>query len=339
MSSTNKTVPESVKMKDVAERAEVSLMTISRALNTPDKVSPLTLKKIKKAIVELEYVPNMIAGTLSSQKSGFIAALVPFLKSSPLTDTIRALATHLREHHYQLLLGSTNYSIHQEEALLVALLGRRPEAIVLTGSLHSSTSKRFLKRAGIPIVEIWDLPSDPLDLVVGYSNHDSGYQITHKLIQKGYRSIAYGITSSNDDRGEQRLQGYLAAIEESGLPVFIERLGAPPVQMEHGIQAISNLLAHEKKSDALICVSDTMAVGAIFECQRRNISIPQELAIAGFGDFEIASNIVPSLTTVRVSGEEIGIKTAELLLKRLQNQHIENSIVKVGSIYIERETT
>ena len=119
MSSTNKTVPESVKMKDVAERAEVSLMTISRALNTPDKVSPLTLKKIKKAIVELEYVPNMIAGTLSSQKSGFIAALVPFLKSSPLTDTIRALATHLREHHYQLLLGSTNYSIHQEEALVI----------------------------------------------------------------------------------------------------------------------------------------------------------------------------------------------------------------------------
>ena len=169
MSSTNKTVPDSVKMKDVAERAEVSLMTISRALNTPDKVSPLTLKKIKRAIVELEYVPNMIAGTLSSQKSGFIAALVPFLNSSPLTDTIRALATHLREHHYQLLLGSTNYSIHQEEALLVALLGRRPEAIVLTGSLHSSTSKRFLKRAGIPIVEIWDLPSDPLDLVVGLS--------------------------------------------------------------------------------------------------------------------------------------------------------------------------
>ena len=91
-------------MKDVAEHAEVSLMTISRVLNTPEKVSPLTLKKIKKAIAELEYVPDLTAGTLSSKKSGFIAALVPFLNSSPLTDTIRALDAHLREHRYQLLL-------------------------------------------------------------------------------------------------------------------------------------------------------------------------------------------------------------------------------------------
>ena len=326
-------------MKDVAEHAEVSLMTISRALNTPEKVSPLTLKKIKKAIAELEYVPDLTAGTLSSKKSGFIAALVPFLNSSPLTDTIRALDAHLREHRYQLLLGSTNYSIQQEEALLIELLGRRPEAIVLTGSLHTSTSKRLLKRSGIPVVEIWDLPSAPIDLAVGYSNHDSGYQITQNLIDKGYQSIAYGITSSIDDRGEQRLQGYLSAVKDSGLPDFVERLGDPPVQMEHGIQAISNLLARDRKPEALICVSDTMAVGAIFECQRRKIRIPQEMAIAGFGDFEMARHLVPALTTVRVSGQEIGAKTAELILKRLQNRPVENLIVTVGSIFIERETT
>jgi LacI family gluconate utilization system Gnt-I transcriptional repressor len=287
----------------------------------------------------LEYVPNLNAGTLSSKKSGFIAALVPFLNSSPFTDTIRVLANHLREHRYQLLLGSTNYSIHQEESLLLSLLGHRPEAIVLTGGLHSSTSKKYLKRAGIPVVEIWDLPPDPIDLVVGYSNHDSGYQITKSLIQRGYISIVYGITNSNDDRGEQRLQGYISAVEEAGIPVLVERLGKPPVQMEHGIRAISNILAYKQKPDALICVSDTMAVGAIFECQRRNINIPKDMAIAGFGDFEIASNIVPSLTTVSVSGHEIGLKTAKLLLKRLQNQLVNNSIIKVRSILIERETT
>ena len=106
-----------IKMKDVADRVEVSLMTISRALNTPEKVSKLTLNKIKEAMVDLGYVPNLVAGTLSSKKSRFVGALVPYLNSSPFTDTIRSLANHLRKHRYQLLIGSTNYSVYEEESL------------------------------------------------------------------------------------------------------------------------------------------------------------------------------------------------------------------------------
>ena len=158
------------------------------------------------------------------------------------------------------------------------------------------------------------------------------------MIQRGYTSIVYAITSSNDDRGEKRLQGYISALEEFGLPILVERIGNAPVKMEQGIRAISNILAYEQKPDALICVSDTMAIGSIFECQRRKMNIPKDMAIAGFGDFEISSNIVPSLTTVRVSGEEIGLKTAKLLVKRLQNEPVKNSILKVNSTIIERET-
>jgi len=327
-------------MKDVAERVGVSLMTISRALRNPEKVALATRKKIEEAIADLDYVPDLTAGTLSSQKSGFIAALVPLLNSSPFADTVQALSAHLRERGYQLLLGSTNYSLEQEESLLVTLLGRRPEAIVLTGRRHSDTSRRLLKRAGIPVVEIWDLPPEPLDMVVGYSNHDSGFQLCQRLIEKGHRAIGYAITSTgDDDRGEQRLQGHIAALEAAGLPVLVERVGEPPVTMETGAAAFSSLLAKSPELDAVVCVSDTMAVGALFECQRRGIAVPRQMAVAGFGDFEVARNLVPALTTVRVSGQEIGMHTAELLVQRLQGQSVQSAIMDVGVILAERETT
>ena len=154
--------PDSVRMEDVARAAGVSAITVSRALNAPDKLSPATLRAVRAAIERLRYVPNLTAGSLASNRSRTVAVIVPTVNSSIFSDTIDGLAQALASHRYQLLLGQTNYRLEEESALVQAFLGRRVDGLVLTGVNHARGVRSSILRAGIPVVETWDL-SDATD--------------------------------------------------------------------------------------------------------------------------------------------------------------------------------
>src|SRR5512141_1001279 len=160
-----------VTVKDVARLAGVSAITVSRALNRPDDLSPRTLERVRTAISQTGYVPNLLAGGLRSAKSKLVAAVVPTVAGPVFLDTIQALTDALDEAGYQLLLGQSGYRTSREDALLDAIIGRRPVGMVLTGMLHSPQGRRRLLGAGIPIVETWDLAPTPIDMAVGF-NHE-----------------------------------------------------------------------------------------------------------------------------------------------------------------------
>ncbi len=310
-------------MADVAARVGVSKMTVSRALNRSEsrnrQGSEALRQRILLACHEMGYVVDQTARTFSSQRSGFVAALIPALNNSNFSDTAHGLTDAVQAGGLQVLLGYTDYDVPTEERLLRAMLARRPEGVMLTGGSHTAAARQLLQAAGVPVVETWDLLHRPIEHVVGFSNAQATAELVHRLHAKGYRRIAFmGGTPASDARGADRRRGYQQAVRELGLPPRRElNIGQAPVSMANGAQGVVQLLQRWPDTDAVLCVSDHAAFGALAECQRRGWAVPRRLAIAGFGGFEVAAACHPRLTTVVVDCVGIGRSAGELLLRAI----------------------
>ncbi|MBN9068175.1 MAG: LacI family DNA-binding transcriptional regulator [Rhizobiales bacterium] len=178
-------------MSDVARLAGVTAMTVSRALKTPEKVSPETRKKVEEAVRRSGFVLNYAARSLVSQRSQIIVALFPTVMNSVFSGTIEGLSRLLAVQGYQLLLGETDFEIRTEETLLSGFIGWRPAGIVVTGSDHTVGTRAMLENADVPVVELWGLPKKPFDVSVGFSNVDAAYRMVHSLFEWGYRRIGF----------------------------------------------------------------------------------------------------------------------------------------------------
>ena len=323
VSAEKKTIKlQSPTMSDVARRAGVSTMTVSRALKDGASIAPDTRRKIMKAVDDLGYVLDLSAGSLSSKRTGFVAALIPSINNSNFADTARGLTEALTRSGLQLLLGYTDYSSEREEQLVESMLRRRPEGVIVTGGVHTDRCRRMLEQCGVPVIETWDLPKKPIQHVVGFSNAEASGKLVRYLHGRGYRNIAFiGGTTNRDTRGADRRAGYERAVTELGLPEpRVISFGTPPISMKQGGEAIVRLVEQWPAVDAAICVSDLSAFGAIMECRRRKWDVPKRIAIAGFGDFEIANCCYPSITTVGVGCHDIGRNAGELLMHAIEGQ-------------------
>ncbi len=346
-SVTAKPVERSVAptMLDVARLSGVSSMTVSRALRDGASIAPETRARIMRAVEDLGYVLDQSAGSLSSKRTGFVAALVPSLNNSNFADTARGLTDALAGSGLQLLLAYTDYSVETEESLIETMLRRRPEAIVVTGGRHTARGRRLLEQSGIPVVETWDVPATPVHHVVGFSNAEASATLVRHLHGKGYRKIAFiGGTTNRDTRGADRRAGYERAMANLGLKESrVISFGTPPISMKQGGEAVARLVEQWPEVEAAICVSDLSAFGALVECQRRGWLVPDRIAIAGFGDFEISRHCYPSITTVGVHCHDIGSRAGALLLRAIEGERCDQPIAAETILtdfeVIDREST
>jgi LacI family gluconate utilization system Gnt-I transcriptional repressor len=331
-------------MTDVADAAGVSLVTVSRAINTPDKVAQETLAVVRAAVARLGYVPNLTAGSLASSRSRIVAAIVPTISNQVFSETIEALTRTLAERGHQLLLGQSAYRAGDEEALVEAFLGRRVDGLVLTGCGQSAALRARLRRAGVPVVQTWDLAEGPggaaaavLDMAVGFSNAAAGRAAARPLIERGCRAL--GFVGADEDRSRQRLEGYRAQAAAAGLGEVPADLMRPPVQVDQAAQQLAQLLARRADLDAVFCSNDLLASGVLFECHRRGIEVPRRLAVMGFGDLPIARAAAPPLSTVRVRCAEMGERAGQMLLARLAGQDPGARHVDIGFEVVARGST
>lgn len=326
-------------MEDVATEAGVSWITVSRALNTPDAVSEKTQLKIREAIERLGYQPNLTAQSLVSRTSKIIVVIVPTIANSLYANTVQGLSEVLAPAGYQILLGNNAFSIDEEEALVLAFLGRRPDGVVLTSPLHTRKLRRILLASDIPIIETWSLPDDPLDMAVGYSDREAAETLAGHLLDKGYRRFAY-ITRPRAEFhfANARWEAFRRAVENfrenCPEPLLLEREGHP----KSGVEAVRELLGTDAPPDALVCGSSLFAVGALMELSARDIPVPDHLAVAGIGNVELAPFLTPPLTAVSTEPYLIGQKAGEMMLSRLRNEECENGIVNVGVKLIQRDS-
>ena len=335
------TARKSPTMADVARLAGVSPMTVSRAFKTDSSVSEATRDAILKAADDLGYVFDSTASSLRSQRTDFIAVTIPSINNANFAETVRGLSEGLKPRGLQILLGYTDYDMAEEERLIEQFLRRRPEAIVVTGGRHTPRARRMLENAGIPVIETWDLPADPIGHVIGFSNADAARAVVDHFVAQGLSRIAFiGGDTTRDTRGADRRAGFIAAMQAHGLDATrLIAAGVPPISMREGAEAMGRLLETLPDTQAVICVSDLSAFGALTECQRRGVDVPGRLWIAGFGDYEIAGIAVPALTTINPFPRDIGARTAELILDVLDGRQNRPARIAISPELLIRQST
>ncbi|MFN3723299.1 MAG: LacI family DNA-binding transcriptional regulator [Paracoccaceae bacterium] len=328
-------------MADIARTADVSPMTVSRAFKSDSAVSDETRTKILAAAETLGYVLDSTASNLRSQKSDFVAVTIPSINNANFADTVAGLTEGLKARQLQILLGYTNYDIHEEERLIEQLLRRRPGAIVVTGGRHTDRARRLLENASIPVIETWDLPDAPIGHVVGFSNAAAVRGMVDHFVAQGMTKIAFiGGDADRDTRGTDRRAGFIAAMQAHGLPVTrLIAAGPPPISMREGANAMGQLIDSLPDTEAVICVSDLSAFGAITECQRRGIPVPGRFSIAGFGNYEIGAISVPSLSTINPFPRDMGAKAAALILDVLDGTQISAATLRIEPALTIRESS
>lgn len=326
-----------ITLRDVAKLAGVAPITASRALNTPAQVSQEVRQKVLDAVQRTAYVPNRMAGGLASSRSRLIAAIVPSTVMSVFMETVESLNASLFEAGYQLMLGQSNYSAAHEELLLEAVIGRRPDGIFLIGIMPPGRARARLLASGIPVLETWDLTPTPIDMLIGFSHTDIGRDVATFLMARGRRRFA--MIRAEDERAGRRATAFAEAVAQRAHPdVLVVNVGSAR-SLKGGREAMARILAEAADVDAVFCSSDLLALGAMTEARAQGISIPERIAIMGFGDVPFLADMVPALSTVRINGADIGRQAARFLIERAEGRPVNPSIVDVGFSIIERDTT
>lgn len=327
-------------LRDVAKLAGVAPITASRALNTPEAVSPEILARVRDAVERTGYVPNILAGGLASRQTRLVAAVVPTISSPVFLEMIEALTRSLTAAGYQLMLGQSGYTDSRENELLEAIIGRRADGVVLTGVMRSPQARRRLLASGIPVVETWDLTPTPIDMLVGFSHSGLGSAVAAYLHGRGRRRAA--LISANDERARQRTAAFIQtaqALELAGADGQVPACYvAAPTTVGHGRSGLRELLAAHPDIDAVFCSSDMLAMGVLNEAHAQGIDVPGRLGVIGLGDQSFARDLHPALTTVRIDGNVIGETAAHFILERIAGRRVAEPVCDIGFTIVERST-
>lgn len=306
---------------DVAKLAGVGSITVSRHVKKNGYVSDALAARIDAAIAQLRYLPNLAAGGLSSAHNKVVGMVVPNISGPIFASTIQSFNDTLNRHGYQVLLASSYFSAEQEENAVRAFLGWSPAALAVVGRFHTRGTEAMLAAAGIPVVETWDYTPRRKPIQVGYSNHEVGAQSARHLLAKGYRRIAFVQNSvAGDLSALDRRDGYAAVLAEHGLEPWTHAPTAS-TPFDAGREALEALTrgrrGERKAADAIIFANDNLAAGALLASQRSGLQVPQRCALMGFGDYAFSPLLLPSLTTIRPPGQEIGEIAAQRILQAL----------------------
>lgn len=316
-------------LAQVAEVAGVSSITASRALNDPERVNASTRQRVLEAMEHLGYVPNLIAGSLASARSRFIAVIVPSLANTVFIEVIKGLQATFEAAGYQILLGNTDYDIEREHQLVRTFLGWSCSALVTAGLKHTPACRRLLKECDRPVMEVMEL-GEALDLNVGLDHQEAGRCMARHLLERGYRQPVYvGARLSDDYRASMRYAGHREVLQAAGLePLLIEldQLGS----LEEGARGLERVLTHYPGADAIHFANDDLASGALLHAQRLGLRVPGDIAIAGFNGLPLGQYVTPRLTTIQSPREAMGRLAAEQILRRLDHQPVTQPQQDVG---------
>ena len=307
--------------KDVARLAGVSTATVSRALNTPRQVDPVTLQRVLDAAALLRYVPHGAARTLRSHRSRMIGAVVPSFDYALYARTTSALQRRLDERGYSLVLAEHHYDLGAELRVAGQLVQHGVDAFMFVGLDHAPGLFSLLEDYGRPYVLTWGV--DPLGRhpSVGFDNRAATLAVTRHLIELGHRRI--GLLSApveGNDRARARGEGVRAALAEAGLALAPECVQHAAIALPAAQEGMEKLLALKDRPTAVVATNDVFAVGAMLACRKAGVKVPDAMSITGVDNTDLGATQTPGLTSVSTPIVEIGRAAADQLVARLEGQ-------------------
>ncbi|WP_321393815.1 LacI family DNA-binding transcriptional regulator [Emcibacter sp.] len=322
-------------LDDVAAHAGVSTATVSRFFNTPGVVAETTAKRIREAVAATGYIPNMLAGGLASNKSRLVAVLIPQLGPSIFNDTMEAMVNEFSASGSIVMLGLTELDTDRTDDLIMAALGRRAEAIVITGDVRDKT-RALLRRSKTSVIEIWDLPEDPIDVAIGFSHYEIGKDIARFLRGRGY--IRPHFIATRGARALRRRDGFKEEWEAQGGGLLTEDSLELPLRFGNARSAFANIRRLNPLPDVIVCGSDWLAQGLIIEAQAAGLNVPGDIAVIGFGNSALAGEMRPTITSIDIDGARIARESIALLRKREKGEPVTENRIDVGFRLIARES-
>ena len=309
-----------VTLADVARRAGVSEITVSRIVRNKGPIAEATRDRVMDVVRAMGYVPNRLAGALASADSNLIGVVIPSLSNIVFPEVLQGIHAALAATAFQPVVAVTDYSAEREEALVRSLMAWKPAAMILTGSDHTAATRLMLAESGIRIAELMDIDPPPIDIAVGLSHRRAGYETGRHLLARGYRRFGYvGHDWEADRRARVRFDGLLAALAEAGLDIdaAAQVRTDQPSSTQAGRVMTERLLGAVPDVDVVVYSNDDMAVGGVFHCMMAGIEVPGRLAIFGFNGLEIGRSLPQPLSTVRSNRFVIGATAAEAILADL----------------------
>lgn len=312
-----------VRIQDVAKLADVSTATVSRALASPERVSPEARARVLEAIAKTGYVPNLAARSLRSQKTSMVLVVLPDLSNTFFSKILRGIEERLFEAGYGMIISDLDGS-PEKEAHFAAFTaaGRVDGAILLNGHLFGQTreGEGTPVKTGIPLVALCEaIPSADIPQIE-IDNRAAASRMTQHLASLGHRRIAYVSGPAHNILEKERFIGYRDGLEEAGLP-FDPALVLPgDYTIDAGVMAGRDLVARSTRPTAVFCTSDEMAIGLMRTLLSAGLRVPDDVSVAGFDDIDFAAVAEPALTTIHQPRRELGRAAASVLIDLLQGQ-------------------
>ncbi|MFU1913148.1 LacI family DNA-binding transcriptional regulator [Bordetella avium] len=308
-------------LADVAKLAGVSLGSASRALSVPNEVKPATLERVNRAVAQLGYIRDGAAAALASRRTRTVGAVYPTLNNPIYAHSTHSMQQTLWEMGYQLLIASHEYHIDDEAAVLRATVERGVDGIIMVGTDHSEEVFALLHQRSLPYVLTWSVDDSNYPHCVGISNYTAAYDLARCVLARGHTRVGIcGGPIERNERARGRRNGVLGALREQGLSVPAEWINEQPFSFEGGRQAIREYWSRPERPSVIFFGTDLLAMGALHECRRLGIAVPEQLSIVGFDGIDEDEMMQPELTTVSIPAQEIGRRAARHIVDLIEDR-------------------
>ncbi|WP_102335556.1 LacI family DNA-binding transcriptional regulator [Salimicrobium jeotgali] len=305
-------------INDIAKLAGVSRTTVSRFLNNSGYVGQEASERIAQVINETGYMPSQSAQTLRTKKTGVIGIILPKISTETSSRVVSGINKVMKREGMQILLTDTELDPDKEIEYLRLLKSRQADGIILLATNIGERLQQEIEAFPIPVVALGqNIPGVPS---LTYADYDASSDIMHLLIGKGHRKIGFiGVSETDPAVGKLRQTAYTDAMKRQNLEVEESWMAEGDFSIDSGYEAMKRIITGNRSDppDAVFCVTDRMATGAMEYLKEQGFSIPGDVAVAGIGDAVMSRYITPSLTTVNYYNEEAGEAVGEMLLETM----------------------
>lgn len=316
-----------VTLRDVAQRAGVSTMTASKVMRGAGSISEKTQQKVRQAAHDLGYLPNSLAGALSSRKSRMVAVIIPSVSDIVFSEVLSGINSVLRPRGFQTFIGESLFDPDIETDLLRAMLSFRPAGLLLNGGvMRSPDAKILLERRNCPVIQLWDSDNAEHDFSVGPSHEEAGRLVAAHLLERGMRRIGYvGAELAKDLCARRRYLALQSSLAKEGIELVSVTSDFMPRQAEAGRRLARQLMETHPETEAIHFLNDAMALGGLSYLHEAGIPVPERVSVVGFNGTSLANAVRTRLTTIDVPRMAIGSVAARALLQILSDEHVKGT--------------